>query len=162
MSGVVLLIDDLEALTERSPETHRLMYTPNAAKDTFELIRPLIDDTELVQHFLLVMAGRPEAVEDERRGIRSYEALWMRLQTGLVPAEQFNPWADMISADRHLAAVAGNAPIGERIAQRLSAILERDDLSRRYRELPELETASPIRRAVMETAHMIDGEEVRP
>jgi len=37
-------------------------------------------------------------IQDEKRGFVSYDALWMRLQTGLVQ-KKFNPLADMIDAD---------------------------------------------------------------
>lgn len=84
MTGLVVAIDDLEVMTERSKETGRFIYSPNAIKDICELFRQLIDDAELLNNFLLLLAGRREVIEDEKRGFVSYDALWMRLQTGLV------------------------------------------------------------------------------
>ncbi len=55
----------LEVMTEHSPMTGRFLYTPNAIKDVCELFRQLIDDVELLSHFLL-LAGRPAMIQDER------------------------------------------------------------------------------------------------
>lgn len=99
-SGLVVLIDDLDSLSQRIEATKRYCYTPTAAKDTCELFRQMIDDVELMPHFLLVLAGRNSMLNDEKRGFKSYEALWMRLQTGLVPGDQFNPWADILDLNQ--------------------------------------------------------------
>lgn len=88
MTGLVVAIDDLEVMTERSAETRRYRYTANAIKDICELFRQIIDDGELLDHFLLLLAGRREMIEDDRRGFKSYEALWMRLQSGLLAIDQ--------------------------------------------------------------------------
>lgn len=45
MPGLVVLIDDLEVITERVPETGRFCYTPNAIKDTCELFRQMSNST---------------------------------------------------------------------------------------------------------------------
>ena len=108
--GLVMLIDDLDVLYERSPETGRFIYTPANIKDTYELFRQLIDDADLLHNFLLLLAGRRTLLEDDRRGFKSYEALWMRLQTGLVPSGQFNPLCDIIDVDQHLATLGSDFP----------------------------------------------------
>ena len=104
MTGLVVAIDDLEVMTERSPETGRFRYPPMAIKDTCEIFRQLIDDVELLNGFLLLLSGRRQIIDDEKRGFKSYEALWMRLQTGLVPSARFNPYADIVDVDAHRAA----------------------------------------------------------
>jgi len=157
-AGIVVLLDDLEAITQRDPETGRFRYTPRAAKDIFELIRQLIDDVELLQNFLLVLSGRPEVVEDERRGFKSYEALWMRLQSGLVPTPHFNPWADMVNVDAHSAA-AGGEGFAEAVAKRLQEALRSRGIERRYRDVSLPPTTSPVRQRVMEVALMTEAED---
>ena len=52
-AGLVVVVDDGEALTEPDPGTGRHFYTPNRAKDTFEFIRQLIDDAELLADAVL-------------------------------------------------------------------------------------------------------------
>lgn len=157
-AGIVVLLDDLEALTERDPETGRFRYTPNVAKDTFELIRQFIDDVELLQHFLLVLSGRPEVVEDERRGFKSYEALWMRLQSGLVPTPDFNPWADMVNVDTH-ATAAGGERFADAVGKRLQHVLSSRGIERRYREISPPPTPSLLRQRVMEAALMTEPKD---
>lgn len=158
-TGVVVLIDNVDVILERSPETGRFLYSPNLSKDTHELIRQLIDDVELLEHFVLLLSGRREVLTDEHRGFASYEALWMRLQSGLAPAPHFNPWADIVDVDRHLDA-AGGAAFAQKVGQRLQQWLQDQGIPRRFRPIPPLTTASPLRQVVMETALMTepDGE----
>ena len=158
-AGIVVFLDDLDVMLERSAETGRFLYTPNAAKDAYELIRQLIDDVELLPHFMLLLGGRSGVLEDERRGFKSYEALWMRLQTGLAPTHRFNPWADIVDVDDHMAA-AGGEELARTVGQRLQDVLLKRGMARRYRELPPPCTSSPLRKVVMETALMTDAQEV--
>ena len=104
MTGLVVAIDDLTTMTERHPETRRYRYTANGIKDTCELCRQIIDDAKLLDHFLLLLAGRREMIYDDRRGFKSCEALWMRLQSRLLPIDRFNPLADIVDTDVHLVA----------------------------------------------------------
>ncbi|NLM77490.1 MAG: DUF2791 family P-loop domain-containing protein [Ruminococcaceae bacterium] len=130
--GLVVLIDDLDVLYERSPETGRYLYTPANVKDTYELFRQLIDDADLLQNFLLVLAGRRAMLEDDRRGIRSYEALWMRLQTGLVPTSRFNPLSDIVDTDAHLKALGDDFPA--RLTKHLSTVFNQYGLKKKPRD----------------------------
>ncbi len=152
ITGLAVAIDDLEVMTERNPETRRHRYTPSAIKDTCELFRQMIDDVELLDHFLLLLAGRPDMIEDDRRGFKSYEALWMRLQTGLLPLEKFNPLADIIDTDSHL--VANGKDFGDRVQTRLKQLLQETGIPLYSREVPDLEETSALRAKVIETAYM--------
>ncbi len=152
-TGLVVAIDDLEVMTERNLVTNRFLYTPNAIKDTCELFRQLIDDADLLDHFLLVLAGRQEMLEDDRRGFKSYEALWMRLQTGLLPIDRFNPLADIVDTDTHLVAQGKDFP--QHVQSRLKHLFlsagwsVKDD-----RALPALDEHSQLRAKVIETVLM--------
>ena len=127
--GITLLIDDLDVLHERNPETGRFYYTPAANKDTYELFRQLIDDADLLRNFLMVVAGRRSLIEDDRRGFKSYEALWMRLQTGLVPSGRFNPLCDIVDMDQHLEALGPDFP--DTLSRHLAGVFERHGIRRR-------------------------------
>jgi hypothetical protein len=70
--------------------------------DICELVRQLIDDTEVLSNFLFLLSGRKNVIEDHRRSFRYYDALWIRLQTGLADYERFNPLADLVDVDKHL------------------------------------------------------------
>ncbi len=155
MTGLVVLIDDLETLTERSPLNGRYLYSAMAIKDTYELLRQLIDDVEMLSGFMMLAAGRRVIVEDEKRGFKSYEALWMRLQTGLVPSEHFNPYADIVDVDAHLEA------LGPEFAQKLSTQLRQVLQAWGCRrivgdEIPDLTEQTPLRAAVMENAWLAE------
>ena len=147
MTGLVVAIDDLEVMTERHPETRRFRYTANAIKDTCELFRQIIDDVELLDHFLLLLAGRREMIEDDRRGFKSYEALWMRLQTGLLPIAKFNPLSDIVDTDSHL--VANGKGFPEQVQMRLRRLFQEAGYQVSDRDLPTLDEYSQLRANVI-------------
>ncbi|MBU6428562.1 MAG: DUF2791 family P-loop domain-containing protein [Cyanobacteria bacterium REEB65] len=133
IAGLAVLVDDLEALVERSPATGRYTYSVAQAQDTLELIRQIIDDTEVLGHFVLLLAGKPAMIEDPKRGFKSYEALWMRLQTGLVPGDRFNCLADLVDVAKLQAELGADLP--DRLARRVTLVL--DDLGlRRTSDIP--------------------------
>lgn len=156
MTGLVLMIDNLEIMTERLPNTKRFAYTRNAVKDTCELIRQFIDDGELLPGFLLILAGRREIIEDEMRGLKSYDALWMRLQTGLIPSKEFNPYCDIVDVDAHLRVNGPDFP--GKVAERLNQIFRTAGYKRKYKELPDLNLHSKLRAQVMENALLVEKE----
>ncbi|PSB32257.1 BREX system ATP-binding domain-containing protein [Chlorogloea sp. CCALA 695] len=153
MTGLVVAIDNLEVMTERSEETGRFIYTVNNIKDICELFRQLIDDAELLNNFLLILAGRREIIEDERRGFVSYDALWMRLQTGLVQ-KKFNRLADMVDIDAHLEANGQDFP--DRVQTHLRQLLTNMGVNLQYIGFPDdLSQYSDLRKRVMEVGTMI-------
>lgn len=155
--GLVVAIDDLEVLTEHSPITGRFIYTPNAIKDVCELFRQLIDDVELLSHFLLLLAGRPPLINDEKRGVKSYEALWMRLQTGLVPIGKFNPLADIVDTDAHL--LANGCDFAEAVHGKLLTLFSDANLplELNYDQVPDLSEQGPLRSAVIKATLMVES-----
>lgn len=150
IKGLVVLLDDLEVLVEKELDG-KFKYTPNAVKDTYEMLRQLIDDMELLNRFLLILAGDKVLIDDDKRGLKSYEALWMRLQTGLVPIDKFNPFADMVDIDLHLKSLGEN--FYEQVKQRLIELFELNGLKRDGTiQTPDLSEKSLLRAAVIETA----------
>jgi hypothetical protein len=159
MTGLVVIIDDIEVMTEKSVETGRYIYTMNAVRDTCELFRQLIDDTELLNNFLLLLSGRREVIEDAKRGFNSYEALWMRLQTGLVPNERFNPFSDIVDVDAHLATNGTDFP--RRVVENLNRIIKDAGYKIRYRDLFNgVEEESDLRKSIVECAKFVESEVV--
>jgi hypothetical protein len=154
MTGLVVLIDNIEEITRTVPGTGRHLYTSNAVKDTYEMFRQLIDDTDLLHGFVLIMAGGREIVEDLKRGFKSYEALWMRLDPGLVPGLRFNPYCDIMNTD--LLAEARGEGFPQRVAAMLSQLLQGAGFRRHYRELQDLSQHSELRARVMETALLME------
>jgi hypothetical protein len=156
MAGLVVMIDDLEEIIKINPETGRHAYTITTVKDTCELFRQLIDDSELLNSFVLLLAGRKEVIKDDKRGLVSYEALWNRLQTGLVPSDHFNPYCDIVDLDLHYATNGADFP--QQVAERLSQLLQDAGFRRKYRDLPDLSDHNDLRARVIETAMMMERE----
>ena len=96
-SGLVT-IDDMEILTSRS-SLEAIHYTKVKREDTYESVRQLIDDIDSMKNIMFVYAFDRELLDNENAGIKSYQALWMRIQNEIV-GERFNRFADMIDMDR--------------------------------------------------------------
>ncbi|MDD2442828.1 MAG: hypothetical protein PHG76_12020, partial [Eubacteriales bacterium] len=79
-------------------------------------------------------------LDDDRRGFKSYEALWMRLQTGLVPSGRFNPLCDIVDTDEHLKALGDDFPA--RLSSHLGTVFSQYGLKKKPRD-PALDTLPP-------------------
>lgn len=97
-SGLFIDIDDLEILISRS-SLEPIHYTKMKREDTYENIRQLIDDIDSMKNILFVYAFDRALIDDENAGLKSYQALWMRIQNEIV-GERFNRFADMVDMDR--------------------------------------------------------------
>ena len=91
-------------------------------------------------------------IEDEKRGFVSYDALWMRLQTGLVQ-KKFNPLADMVDTDAHLEVNGQDFP--DRVQTHLRQMLSEMGLELQYQGFPDLSQYSDLRARVIEVGMMI-------
>jgi len=72
-SGVILLLDEAEAVTSLTQSRKRDEANQN--------IRKLLDNVDSNEGLLIVFATTPFFLEDERRGAKSYPALWDRIRT---------------------------------------------------------------------------------
>ena len=97
-SGLFITIDDLEILISRS-SLEPIHYTKMKREDTYESIRQLIDDIDSMKNIMFVYAFDRALIDDENAGLKSYQALWMRIQNEIV-GEKFNRFADMVDMDR--------------------------------------------------------------
>lgn len=97
-AGLFVTVDDMEILTSRS-SLEEVHYTKVKREDTYESIRQLIDDIDSMKHIMFVYAFDRELMDNENAGLKSYQALWMRIQNEIV-GERFNRFADMIDMDR--------------------------------------------------------------
>lgn len=97
-SGLFVTVDDMEILTSRS-SLEPVHYTKVKREDTYESIRQLIDDIDSMRNIMFVYAFDRELLDNENAGIKSYQALWMRIQNEIV-GERFNRFADMVDMDR--------------------------------------------------------------
>ena len=97
-SGLFIAIDDMEILISRS-SLEPVHYTKMKREDTYESIRQLIDDIDSMKHIMFVYAFDRGLTDDENAGLKSYQALWMRIQNEIV-GERFNRFSDMVDLDR--------------------------------------------------------------
>lgn len=149
VKGFVVLIDDLEVLTKKDEEFGKFIFTPNQVKDFYELIRQIIDDAELLNQFFMVIAGDRSLIDDEKRGFKSYAALWMRLQTGLVPSGRFNSFADVVDTDEHLRILGNTFP--QKVSKKLIEVLNTEGFERNSEiNINNLNDVSNLKAAVIE------------
>jgi hypothetical protein len=99
-SGLVVCIDELDDIMSAKLGGRGRKYTKSGREDIYESIRELIDDQESLQGILFMFASRREIISDEQNGIKSYPALWMRIQEEVAPKKSFNPYVDLIDLDR--------------------------------------------------------------
>ncbi|MCD8075221.1 MAG: ATP-binding protein [Lachnospiraceae bacterium] len=97
-SGLFLAIDDVEILISRT-SLETVHYTKMKRDDTYESIRQLIDDIDSMHHVFFVYAFDRALIDNENAGLKSYQALWNRIQNEIV-GERFNRFSDMVDLDR--------------------------------------------------------------
>jgi len=88
----------MEVLISRS-SLEPVHYTKMKREDTYESIRQLIDDIDSMKNIMFVYAFDREMIDNENAGLKSYQALWMRIQNEIV-GERFNRFTDMVDLDR--------------------------------------------------------------
>lgn len=98
-SGLLVLIDDLDILLGQSG-TEIIHYTRVRREDTYESIRQLIDEIDSLHRIMFVFAFDRNFMDDENVGIKSYQALWMRIQNEIV-SERFNLFSDIVDLDKY-------------------------------------------------------------
>jgi hypothetical protein len=96
--GLVVGIDDLEILTETS-SLEEIRYTKMRREDAYESIRELIDEIDTLRHTMFVFSFDRQLLEDEGKGLKSYQALWMRIQNE-IEGSRVNRFSDIIDLDR--------------------------------------------------------------
>lgn len=98
-AGLVVAIDDMEILLNRSAGDQR-RYTKLRREDTYESIRQLIDDIDNMHYIMFMLCFDRELMDNDSYGMKSYQALWMRIQNEVV-SPRFNHFADIIDMDRY-------------------------------------------------------------
>ncbi len=95
--GLFIAIDNLDILIS-DDSLEELHYTKMRREDTYESLRQLIDEIDTLVGVFFAFAFRRELIDDDRRGLKSYQALWMRIQNE-VSSKRFNRFADIIDLD---------------------------------------------------------------
>lgn len=97
-SGLFITVDNLEILASRS-SLDPVHYTKLKREDTYESIRQLIDDIDSMKNIMFVFAFERELLDNDSAGLKSYQALWMRIQNEVI-GEHFNRFTDIVDLDQ--------------------------------------------------------------
>ncbi len=97
--GLLVVVDDMEQLISKSTDG-QIRYTKGRREDAYESIRQLIDDIDSMRYVLFLFCMDRTMIDDENLGIKSYQALWMRMQNEVISI-RFNRFADIVDMDRY-------------------------------------------------------------
>jgi len=95
--GILVTVDDMDILAGRGA-LDTIRYTKLKREDAYECIRELIDEIDTLQHIMFVFAFDRRLMDDEIAGLKSYQALWLRIQNEIV-SDMFNLFTDIIDLD---------------------------------------------------------------
>ncbi len=124
-SGLFITIDNLEILVNRS-SLQPIRYTKLRREDTYESIRQLVDEIDSLKNIMFVFAFDRELLDNDNAGIKSYQALWMRIQNEII-GERFNRFTDIADLDR-LAAQEYTPEIVMEMSKRLSDLCREENI----------------------------------
>lgn len=103
-AGLFIAIDQMEDMPlGHHPETGRTKYGNVALADAYQSLREMVDNLPSIPGMMLILAGQRDFLELPR-GIKSYDALWLRIQHEVV-SSRFNRFGQLVDLDR---AVAGS------------------------------------------------------
>ncbi|MDD3363818.1 MAG: DUF2791 family P-loop domain-containing protein, partial [Syntrophomonas sp.] len=139
--GLVISIDDMEILAG-GDSTETIRYTRLKREDAYESIRELIDEIDTLKNTMFVFSFERRLIDDDSAGLKSYQALWMRIQNE-IEGERFNRFADIVDLDRLIDEVYTPENIVE-MSTRLARVINRFD---------EIEGARPITLSTAEELH---------
>lgn len=106
--GLVLDLDLARLAVARRPaveERDGVYYSKAATLDAYEVLRQLIDATDLLRSALVVATMPPGLVTDEARGLPAYAALQLRIVDEVRDRRRANPYAALIRLEVRLEAV---------------------------------------------------------
>ena len=97
-SGLMLILD-IARYAEAVRPADRVAgnyYSSSATMDLYEVLRELIDATDEAHAFFgAVLVGR-DFLQDDRRGVRSYQALYFRIWDEVYDRDRENPFSSLI------------------------------------------------------------------
>jgi len=121
-SGLLVTVDNLEVLVDSSG-MNPLHYTKMRREDTYESIRQLIDDIDTFEHTMVVFSFDRSLLDNENKGLKSYQALWMRIQNEVV-SERINKFSDVVDLDKVASQVYTPALLIE-MSEKLASVVGR-------------------------------------
>jgi hypothetical protein len=98
-SGLVLVLDIsrcLFAVRSGEREAGSVYYSTPATLDAYEVLRQLIDGTDELEGCYVAVLTGVEFLVDERRGLRRYDALYLRVADEVRDRSRQNPLAALV------------------------------------------------------------------
>lgn len=98
-TGLLLCLDVRRFGFARRPapeERQGLYYTKAALLDGYEMLRQLVDNTDELNHCLVVVMAAPEFLTDPLRGVDAYQALKLRIADEVRDLRRDNPFASLV------------------------------------------------------------------
>jgi hypothetical protein len=93
----LLVVLDVRQLARTTAAEGVLRYSPSTVMDSYEVLREIIDDAELLPGlFVAVLADAALATGDPRRALSQYAALQMRIWPDVRPGDRQNPVAPLV------------------------------------------------------------------
>jgi hypothetical protein len=89
--GLLLLLDARAVTRDLAPGAAPLRYTRNSTLDFYEVLRQFIDDTDEVEHLMVVVVAAPEILEHPKKSVDNYAALKMRTADEVRDRNRSNP-----------------------------------------------------------------------
>ena len=162
--GMIIAVDDLDILVSRD-SLEEIRYTRQKREDVYESMRELIDEIDTLRNVFILFAFDRRLIDDDVCGIKSYQALWFRIQNE-IHSDRVNRFSNMIDLDRlpiydvnsiidmsarvaELLNTAGDCPV-----KPLSEVAARELLSK-----AEFSELSLPRRIILATTGLWEGDE---
>ena len=99
--GIIITIDNTDILLS-STSFDTIRYTKMKREDAYESIRELIDEIDTLSGVMFFFAFDRQLIDHELSGIKSYQALWLRVQNEIISG-RFNKFTDIIDLDKFMA-----------------------------------------------------------
>jgi len=96
--GIVVAVDDLDILVAKD-SLEEIRYTKQKRDDVYESMRELIDEIDSLRNVFFLFAFDRRLIDDDRYGIKSYQALWFRIQNE-IRSDRLNRFSNMIDMDQ--------------------------------------------------------------
>jgi len=121
-NGVIISIDNMEILVAKD-SVENIHYTRMKREDAYESIRELIDEIDTLKNTMFVFSFDHKLIDDDTNGLKSYQALWMRIQNE-VESTRFNRFTDIVDLDQLIEEVYTPEKLIE-MSSRLANVLNR-------------------------------------
>ena len=96
--GLIIAVDDLDILIS-GDSMEEIRYTRLKREDVYESIRELIDEIDTLRNVFFLFAFDRKLLDDDAHGIKSYQALWFRIQNE-IRSDRLNRFSNMIDMAR--------------------------------------------------------------